>query len=85
MNAKPYDVIVFGATSFVGKLLCRYLASQFKSGELKWAAAGRSIEKLELLQFVSGFVEPPVRNCSRGLVQESFQVVSGMYVLLLTD
>jgi short subunit dehydrogenase-like uncharacterized protein len=50
MNATPYDVVAFGATSFVGKLLCRYFASHFKSGELKWAAAGRSIEKLELMR-----------------------------------
>jgi short subunit dehydrogenase-like uncharacterized protein len=50
MNAKSYDVIAFGATSFVGKLLCRYFASHFNSGELKWAAAGRSIEKLELMR-----------------------------------
>ncbi len=50
MNAKPYDVVAFGATSFVGKLLCRYFAGHFKSGELKWAAAGRSIEKLELMR-----------------------------------
>lgn len=47
MNAKPHDVIVFGATSFVGQLLCRYLASQFNPRTLRWAAAGRSIEKLE--------------------------------------
>ncbi len=50
MNAKPYDVIVFGAASFVGKLLCRYLASQFDPAGLKWAAAGRSNEKLEQMR-----------------------------------
>jgi short subunit dehydrogenase-like uncharacterized protein len=50
MNAKPYDVIVFGATSFVGKLLCRYLASHFSPAEIKWAAAGRSSEKLEQMR-----------------------------------
>jgi short subunit dehydrogenase-like uncharacterized protein len=50
MNARPYDVVVFGATSFVGKLLCWYFASHFRSGGLKWAAAGRSIEKLELMR-----------------------------------
>jgi short subunit dehydrogenase-like uncharacterized protein len=50
MNTKPYDVAVFGATSFVGKLLCRYLASQFSPSELKWAAAGRSLDKLEQLR-----------------------------------
>jgi short subunit dehydrogenase-like uncharacterized protein len=50
MNAKSYDVIAFGAASFVGKLLCRYFADHFHPGELKWAAAGRSIEKLELMR-----------------------------------
>jgi short subunit dehydrogenase-like uncharacterized protein len=50
MHARPYDVVVFGATSFVGKLLCWYFASHFRSGGLKWAAAGRSIEKLELMR-----------------------------------
>jgi short subunit dehydrogenase-like uncharacterized protein len=46
MSTKLYDVVVFGATGFVGKLLCRYLASQFGPAELKWAAAGRSRAKL---------------------------------------
>src|SRR5258708_6581415 len=50
MTPKSYHGIVFGATSFVGKLLCRYFASHFNPGELKWAAAGRSIEKLELMR-----------------------------------
>jgi short subunit dehydrogenase-like uncharacterized protein len=50
MSATPYDVVVFGATSFVGKLLCRYLASHFNSAELTWAAAGRSLEKLEQMR-----------------------------------
>jgi len=50
MSAQPYDVVVFGATSFVGKLLCRYLASHFNSAELTWAAAGRSLEKLEQMR-----------------------------------
>jgi short subunit dehydrogenase-like uncharacterized protein len=47
MTAKPLDVIVFGATSFVGKLLCAYLASHFSPAQLRWGAAGRSIEKLK--------------------------------------
>ena len=47
MSAKPNDLIVFGATSFVGKILCRYLLEHFGArGDLKWAIAGRSGEKL---------------------------------------
>lgn len=44
-----HEIVVFGATSFVGQILCRYLAGQFGAGELDWAAAGRSPEKLEEL------------------------------------
>ncbi len=51
MSEKPYDLIVFGATSFVGKLLCRYLLDEFGGGgRLTWAAAGRSRNKLEALR-----------------------------------
>ncbi len=49
MAEPKYSVIVFGATSFVGQILCRYLLEQFGS-KLKWAAAGRSKEKLEALR-----------------------------------
>jgi short subunit dehydrogenase-like uncharacterized protein len=51
MNSPSYDLVVFGATSFVGKILCRYLWEEFGAqGELKWCAAGRSMQKLEALR-----------------------------------
>lgn len=48
MNNPPYDLVVFGATSFVGQILTRYLAEHLSSqGEaLRWAIAGRSQAKL---------------------------------------
>lgn len=47
MTKRPYDVIVFGATSFVGEILCRYLLERFGiGGPLRWAVAGRSESKL---------------------------------------
>ncbi|MES2297360.1 MAG: saccharopine dehydrogenase NADP-binding domain-containing protein [Pseudomonadota bacterium] len=49
MSSPKYSVIVFGATSFVGQILCHYLVDQFGS-KLKWAAAGRSQAKLEALR-----------------------------------
>lgn len=48
MNSN-FDVIVFGATSFVGQILVQYLTDQFNhSGKetLSWAIAGRSQNKL---------------------------------------
>jgi short subunit dehydrogenase-like uncharacterized protein len=44
-----HEIVVFGATSFVGQILCHYLAEQFDAGELDWAAAGRSPGKLDTL------------------------------------
>ena len=50
-----FDVVVFGATSFVGQILCRYmLARHGAQGELRWAMAGRSKEKLESLRDTFG-------------------------------
>lgn len=48
MSDAPFDVVVFGATSFVGQILCQYLTDTYGvDGDLKWAAAGRSKDKLE--------------------------------------
>ena len=48
MSDSQFDVVVFGATSFVGQILCQYLFDTYGTdGELKWAAAGRSQDKLE--------------------------------------
>ncbi len=46
-----FKLIVFGATSFVGQILCRYLLEQFGvGGKFPWAAAGRSEAKLKELR-----------------------------------
>ena len=45
---RPYDIVVFGATSFVGQILCRYLAERHgQTGPLRWAIAGRNAAKLD--------------------------------------
>jgi short subunit dehydrogenase-like uncharacterized protein len=50
-QAPAHDLVVFGATSFVGQILTRYLAEEFGThGRLRWAIAGRSAQKLEALR-----------------------------------
>jgi len=44
------DIIVFGATSFVGQILCRYLWQQYDGDDLQWAIAGRSEARLTELR-----------------------------------
>lgn len=46
---RPYDIVLFGATSFAGALTAEYLAAQAPEG-LRWAIAGRSAQKLERLR-----------------------------------
>lgn len=46
---RPYDIVLFGATGFVGTLTAEYLAGHAPTG-LRWAIAGRSTEKLERLR-----------------------------------
>ena len=50
-DRKPdYDLVVFGATGFIGRILCDYLLNQAKvNSSVRWAVAGRSKAKLEAL------------------------------------
>lgn len=51
MKGTPYHLTVFGATSFVGQLVTRYLMAEFGlQGRLRWAIAGRSAGKLQALR-----------------------------------
>lgn len=43
---RPFEVVVWGATGFTGRLVAEYLARQYGS-DLKWALAGRSRDRLE--------------------------------------
>ena len=46
-----YDIVVFGATSFVGRILVRYLLDRHgAAGQVRWAIAGRSASRLEALK-----------------------------------
>ncbi|MGN3954430.1 saccharopine dehydrogenase family protein [Streptomyces sp. WAC8370] len=46
---RPYDIVLFGATGFVGELTAEYLAAHTPKG-LRWAVAGRDGEKLRRLR-----------------------------------
>ncbi|MFB9390684.1 saccharopine dehydrogenase family protein [Streptomyces coeruleoprunus] len=46
---RAHDLVLFGATGFVGELTARYLAAHAPA-HCRWALAGRSREKLEALR-----------------------------------
>jgi len=43
---KPYDIVVFGASGYTGRLVAEYLAKEYSGDDLSWAMAGRSLDKL---------------------------------------
>ena len=52
MSAKrEYGVVVYGATGYTGRLVCEYLNKRYGvNGDVTWAMAGRSAEKLALVR-----------------------------------
>ena len=49
-SERLFDVIVWGASGFTGRLVAEYLATKYSSGELRWAMAGRNLQKLESIR-----------------------------------
>lgn len=46
-----YDIVLFGATSFVGQIMSRYMLETYpQDSDVQWAIAGRSAAKLEELK-----------------------------------
>lgn len=45
--ATDFDIIVYGATGFTGRLVAEYLTQTYTDGSLKWAMGGRSLTKLQ--------------------------------------
>ena len=49
-DTNKFDIIVFGATGFTGKLVCEYLSKTCGSDEnIQWGIAGRNRDKLDAL------------------------------------
>ena len=83
---RQYDVSVFGATGFAGRLVAEYLARRAPNG-LRWAIAGRSGERLRAVaDALARLPSPPA-----GIVQASIgsrgslgEMARGTSVLLTT-
>ena len=43
---REYDLIVWGASGFTGRLVVEYLAEHYPAAELRWAVGGRNRDKL---------------------------------------
>ena len=43
---RDFDIVIYGATGFTGRLVAEYLTQTYPSG-VRWAMAGRSLAKLQ--------------------------------------
>ena len=54
---RGYDIVLFGATGYTGTLTAEYLAENAPR-ELRWALAGRNIDKLEAVRAELAEIDP---------------------------
>jgi short subunit dehydrogenase-like uncharacterized protein len=59
-TTREFDVVLYGAASFVGKLAARYMHQTYGvGGDLKWAIAGRNQSKLDEVKSALGEINLP--------------------------
>jgi short subunit dehydrogenase-like uncharacterized protein len=87
---REYDLVVYGATSFVGQIVCRYLVKRHGvDRDLRWAIAGRNADKLASVADATGanvrqiVADAADRPALDGLVESTAVVMStvGPYAL----
>ena len=47
MSTREFDIIIYGASGYTGRLVAEYLQAEYAGSGLKWAMAGRNAEKLQ--------------------------------------
>jgi len=50
LEKREFDIIIWGASGFTGRLVAEYLYQNYSPNELKWAIAGRDANKLNKIR-----------------------------------
>ena len=58
MTDRQFEIVLYGASGFTGKLVAEYLASDHQ--DLRWAIAGRNTQKLEQVRRELNLPELPI-------------------------
>lgn len=57
-DKREMGIVVYGATGYTGRLVCEYLNRQYGvGGDVKWAMAGRSLDKLNAVRDEMGIAK----------------------------
>jgi short subunit dehydrogenase-like uncharacterized protein len=83
---RDYDVIVWGASGFTGRLVVEYLADRYPpGGDVKWAVGGRSKDKLdEVLEGIIFSADRPDVIVAESHDQGSMQRLASSARVILT-
>lgn len=83
---KKYDVVIFGATGFTGKLVVEYFLSQYATdSNVSWAMAGRNLEKLaEVRDELNAPADTPLIEANGNDVDSIAELVKQTAVVLTT-
>ena len=47
MSRREFDIVIWGSTSFTGRLVSEYIYSKYGNNGINWAMGGRNLEKLK--------------------------------------
>ncbi|HBK19037.1 MAG TPA: saccharopine dehydrogenase, partial [Gammaproteobacteria bacterium] len=78
---RPYDIIIWGASGFTGRLALDYLYAQHGIDNVKWAVAGRNENKLR--QVLAGR-DVPILLADANDPESLSQLVKNTRVMLTT-
>jgi short subunit dehydrogenase-like uncharacterized protein len=84
--SREFDIIVYGASGFTGRLVAEYLDANYKNGgAVKWAMAGRSLEKLAAVRDeISAPADTPLIACDANDPASLEAMVKATKVVLTT-
>jgi short subunit dehydrogenase-like uncharacterized protein len=83
---RQYDLVVWGASGFTGRLVVEYLVKKYPpGGDLRWAVAGRDRSKLEtVLAKIDGSEQQPAIIIADSHDEESLQRLTQNTKVVLT-
>lgn len=88
IKERVYDIVIFGATGFTGKLAAKYIAKQY-GNQFKWAIAGRRYDELlkikeEMMSYNSDIIDIGVIYADSNDISTLNALVSQTKVVITT-
>ncbi len=84
MYAREFDILVYGATGYTGRLVAEYLNREYGS-TIKWGMAGRSEDKLtEVRDLIGAPADTPLVVCNADNDEDIAAMVERTKVLIST-